>query len=512
MPDPSQFDTSVLSPEDQAKFLLSDEQRQSLSSDQQTTDETTEQGPEFKYQFMIDPQKRHLLAERIDQLVEKSCSNETKNLIFLDKSARPLATLFKDLWIAKNPELEAPSISFINIGKEISNQNVTKQMDKNKLASYDQKERLRYISKNHGEELEEALGLAQGELDVLRQNYQHLREAEQQGHDGKKSKAVIVDEYTYSGDSLTVAKKIIHAAFPNIQLEEYSVSNRNDDLFDYIDTHGEAQHDPPWRAWANRKPWLEGVSGVVDPKGPDSSTKLTAEPYYKFNEADRFNIIEDKVSKIQSNFQHSGPRTRFRGPSEILEAVNELDDFTHTISLAEKEKGTDFAIDEVFNNSMRLSLEKIKQDLLLYYEIEDRLVESAKKNDPQVEFSQIHMELGKVAQSLKNQLDEFVGVEIDPRNWPKIYDFIHEKYFESLNMRYDPSKYKAIQEPLKKLAEFLESVYGINEDDWVINDSKTNELYLLGPDATRIQPYVKQLREEMHSIAREYLESVEDKV
>ncbi len=460
------------------------------------------------YFFMKDPEQRRLLAERVDQLVEIASHNKANNLIFLDKSARPLVVLFKDLWKARYPDSKEPNISFINVGMEISKKKVSEQMEKKGQTSYDDDRRY-YISRLHGgSNLEDALGLTQEELDTFHEKYKYLEDAEKLNQDGQKSEAVIVDEYSYSGNSLAVAKIIVGAAFPDLPLDTYSISKGEGNLFHYIDRHGEPRHDPPWRAWENENPWFAGVTGVIDPREGNPDVHLTARPYYDFDENARFKMVEDQVDKISK-----GLRSYWKHGQDIVKEISlELDrfkEYSSSLGSKAKEPGITAAINDAYENDMSTHLEKITSDVVLYCEIKNKLTEFVRDNGSKEELIQIFIELGDMEKTLGNDLNEFVGVEIVNRNYQRIYEFVFNKYIEPLKEKYHLKDSYYYKESLNKLTEFLKGVYGIYYSGKTIREADIFKLYTLGPDGTHIKPYITQLRKEMHSIARDHLESAD---
>jgi len=75
--------------------------------------------------------QHELLAEATGKLVNKVKDGGYGSVVFLDKSARPLATLMRDMWPNNfdtdghlkdlNPdETKMPNIQFLNVGKESS--------------------------------------------------------------------------------------------------------------------------------------------------------------------------------------------------------------------------------------------------------------------------------------------------------------------------------------------------------------------------------------------------------
>lgn len=78
--------------------------------------EKTETTSEKSYEFLSAPEMRDRLGKRIVQLAEKVKERHIDMLFFLDKSARPFAWLFRDVWKRSYPDVPPPETRFTNIG------------------------------------------------------------------------------------------------------------------------------------------------------------------------------------------------------------------------------------------------------------------------------------------------------------------------------------------------------------------------------------------------------------
>ncbi len=70
--------------------------------------------------IFTDPQERKRIRERAEALVKYFHDKNIRNLILLDKSARPLTVLFRQTWARLYPTKQGPHITYMNIGQEVT--------------------------------------------------------------------------------------------------------------------------------------------------------------------------------------------------------------------------------------------------------------------------------------------------------------------------------------------------------------------------------------------------------
>ena len=70
-----------------------------------------------EFRIVRDSHVRQLLRDRTEAIVEAAYHNGTDALVFLDKSARPISWLFRELWKKNHGTLNRPQIRFINVGR-----------------------------------------------------------------------------------------------------------------------------------------------------------------------------------------------------------------------------------------------------------------------------------------------------------------------------------------------------------------------------------------------------------
>lgn len=244
--------------------------------------EDTAEKPE-KFEILTDLGQRKLLAERVMDLVDAVKNKSIRNMVFLDKSSRPINVLFLDLWRRANLYAEIPKINFINVGKETSKKMAEILGKEMQHPDYiGDEDYQRWINNVDPQKVIEAFGGE--EIERLRKEYRYLNEAP------KGTTILLVEEYTNTGESLAWAKKIMGIAFPDLQFEGHSLSQQGDALFETEGRIGK-QYQPPWRKFEHEKEY--GAIGVVDSK----KDKLTAEPTRNFTPEDRRRAIEKYIKE-----------------------------------------------------------------------------------------------------------------------------------------------------------------------------------------------------------------------
>ena len=227
----------------------------------------TEKKEEFS--ILNDPEQRKLLAEKVMELVEQVSNENIKNLVYLDKSARPISTLFIDLWKKRYPDKELPLINFINVGTETGAMFKEKLGDDYMSRSYtDDKRHDEFLKNLSDNKILEVVG--EDKVKEIKDKYSYLSLAK----DG--TIVQLVEEYSNTGESMSLAKRILETAFPKLRFVKYSLQEQEgeDDkegglsLFevwrDPDDKEKGTKYEPPWRHIKSDKDY--GITGVVDSK------------------------------------------------------------------------------------------------------------------------------------------------------------------------------------------------------------------------------------------------------
>ena len=176
---------------------------------------TDREAPEsIEFEIVKDPETRDKLRERTLQLVDKVAEEDVSVLFFLDKSARPVSWLFRDLWKQQYPDKNLPRIYFMNIGREHSLHSAA-----DRRVFVGQKK----IRDAHSEEFEEVSR-------KIQETYPDVKDADS---------VLIIDDISNTGTSIWLSKEVISRAFPNTSVETqtlFAVSQI--DHFPWMETPG----------------------------------------------------------------------------------------------------------------------------------------------------------------------------------------------------------------------------------------------------------------------------------
>jgi hypoxanthine phosphoribosyltransferase len=236
------------------------------------------------FEFLADPEVREGLKIRIKEIIELCLEKKIGAVVFVDKSARPFAWLFHDVWDRLHPDIPRPEIRFINIGKQsLVNKGAEKRLlgevsdepwfirgdieekigkmdlSKDTLSINDVPEMWQENVMNSVDELEELEGVFKNSFD--------------------DKKVLIVDDYIYTGRSLLASIASLSAAFPKASFE------------------GTAAFKSKGMGYAvDRKkvPWLAvpSMSGVLElPESELISARVTQEEIDKVRQS-----LEDKLT------------------------------------------------------------------------------------------------------------------------------------------------------------------------------------------------------------------------
>jgi len=277
---------------------------------------------EFKFEVFDDDEQRKLLMEKVEEMVDRIKTEGYSNIVFLDKSARPLFTLCHDLYSKKYKDDKFPQANFINIGREITEklekkyshkswEDVARDEDEHKKEEY-----RGWVEGLSGNAIMEIIG--EREKQRVAKEYDYLAKA------SKNSKIAIVQEIDVSGSSTMIARKILKDIFPDLNFESLVLKTANDasDLFrreggflDYF--------SPPWRTQEDDDNY--GIVGVVD----DESTPLTAKPTREFSLEERLSVGHDtKITKYKKEFEDAWNKIKQEDLLEkALDKIKRIEEF-----------------------------------------------------------------------------------------------------------------------------------------------------------------------------------------
>lgn len=254
-----------------------------------------EKSPAFNFEMLTDPEQRRLLGEATEELIDHVVAVETQEVaatvprdttkrppptkrvvVFLDKSARPLSTLFREMWKMKRPDERVPQILFMNIGQE---KNGNDENDgKNSVPEIMAEEVNRFTALHK---------LPEG------------------------STVTVVDELIDWGGTKRSTEKILKQFFPNTVCDFYYLAQVVSDDLNEIPDIDAPDVDPklkrlfrhqyifrdiaPWTYSENKfsiNRGIKGIAGVVDP--PDERSLLAAR-YLGEDERDKQRLEEEAL-------------------------------------------------------------------------------------------------------------------------------------------------------------------------------------------------------------------------
>jgi len=169
---------------------------------------------EFTFEQLADPDLRYKYVRFTEGLIAKAIENDVDTMLFLDKSARPVAWLMRSLWptlgfrdFDENGEpvpVKMPDIKFINFDRE----QWAPVMGRSEL-----KDGVGITLEGlHPDTIDSLTGLfATKHMDVE----DYVQPTDTTMFDDKN--VLIVDEVSASGDTLRMAEKLIERAFKNAQ-------------------------------------------------------------------------------------------------------------------------------------------------------------------------------------------------------------------------------------------------------------------------------------------------------
>lgn len=173
----------------------------------------------FEQKILTEAKGREQIKNRMDRFVETVRDRKIDTLVFLDKSARPLSWLFRDLWKQKFPEDDRPEIKYVNIGwnEEGIHEGPSELPSRGRDQLIKHHEVFPLIQKSAEQDnwwTEESVPAAVwNKVPSSSQNARILKKLF--GDQFKDKSILIVDEVSYSGTSQLFAQKCFLEAFPD---------------------------------------------------------------------------------------------------------------------------------------------------------------------------------------------------------------------------------------------------------------------------------------------------------
>jgi len=191
----------------------------------------------YAYSRLMNPKWRREVLERVDHLIRQISDNHIENLIFLDKSARPLSWLIR----ARMKHLgddTIPNIQFIDLGgREITGGKTTietmteeattvyENLDANSRITFsddDDWSSYKNICFSEGNDIEGQVWMSKKNISeiwlTVTRLHPELIEEIRSRYGTQPGKTLIIDELLFSGTTLRAAVAIFTEAYPNSEV------------------------------------------------------------------------------------------------------------------------------------------------------------------------------------------------------------------------------------------------------------------------------------------------------
>ncbi len=154
--------------------------------------------------FISDEKMRTNYIERTDKLIEEMLKEDYDTVIYLDKSARPVSLMVREMWDIFAPDKPRPDTKFANVDAHYWLHDSEARPETHEVHAM-------VIPQSVIQELQNAF---KNEFYQKDENGNVLLNGSNQPI-GKK--VLIVDEISVTGSSLVLAKKMFEAAFPGVE-------------------------------------------------------------------------------------------------------------------------------------------------------------------------------------------------------------------------------------------------------------------------------------------------------
>jgi hypothetical protein len=207
------------------------------------------------FEILNNPEARRGLKERVEEIMDRIESERVDAVVFLDRSARPISWLMKEMW--KDRESDPPEMKFLNIGYSTNvhsgQHEITKTNEPPPWPLRDHMSPPGVMNRLLGDEWVEEKHVpniwGEGMLDHA-DTIQEIEDRFSSHLDGKN--VLVLDEYASVGRGLTTAIGALSLALPKVE------SVRGTAVFI---SHGRGVEED-----RERIPWLRtpGITGVLE--------------------------------------------------------------------------------------------------------------------------------------------------------------------------------------------------------------------------------------------------------
>ncbi|GAC1370018.1 MAG: hypothetical protein NVSMB39_2440 [Candidatus Saccharimonadales bacterium] len=156
--------------------------------------------------YETDEELREFYVLKTQQLIETIIEEKRDIVFFLDKSARPVSWMVRELWplFVDDPDQKMPAMKFLNID---ANDIMNRSLDNARPTEEE-------IMKFH----------SSSDIDTeIQQVYEHTAGGDESRpvpqHPNEFQRALVVDEVSVTGATLTFAERMIQSAFPDLDVD-----------------------------------------------------------------------------------------------------------------------------------------------------------------------------------------------------------------------------------------------------------------------------------------------------
>lgn len=243
------------------------------------------------YEIFKEPWQRERLFENTEVLAEEINKKHATDIVLLDKSARPIATLLQTYWPLKFPDKSLPAIRFFNFGREKVEKDENNSDAINKITNDSFHD---LIDKDKVEEVDPEIlqqAIAPNNLRYYKEIHDIFSPKKGSESYFKNKNILIVDDYEATGASLALTKRIFEIAFGN------EIKNLNTTSF--ASYYRGFSGGMPWSHGASSGAKTEGLTGVIDKpeKTEVISQPIPKEPQWKENKKQSL-ALRDELKKV----------------------------------------------------------------------------------------------------------------------------------------------------------------------------------------------------------------------
>lgn len=262
----------------------------------------------YEYQILDDPEMRYRYVQYTEKLIARTIESDVDSLVFLDKSARPVAWLMRSLW---------PTLGFKDFDE--NGEPIKLPMPEMKFANIDREQWASAMGRSevregegitlkgvHPDTIDSLTGLfAKKNMDMD----DYVSKDDETLFDDKN--VLIIDEVMASGDTLTMAQKLFERAFENAKsidgaywmapeqkMDKRSGGMRNADLPIWYDRNSTAG-----RGIGGRESNISASSESVRQR---RGRLFLSTRYAEMHHGQRIEMIDQKGQKLREDIQMLG--------------------------------------------------------------------------------------------------------------------------------------------------------------------------------------------------------------